>query len=360
MNCEILRTLYVRANGEIPCNDDCGESIRLGAVERKNTWGIGDVFRNLYYQHLHRSLSQDWAPWGEICEKCAFFMPDEPFSDELIHLKIEKLQVEPSLYCDLACPCCTQRAQLRQREAPHLMPVEMFMRLLKSLAIDGYSVETVEFCGQGEPLKHPEFSAFLDLTRRYLPRTRTRLITNGNARFHQVCRYGFPDEIYVSCDGFLQNSYEKYRRNGSVELALNFMNDAKSTGGSETLLIWKYILFEFNDSDDELIAAQRKAMEMGIDEIQFVLTHSQYRSTRFTTETVGDIPLIPRIARVRGTPQALQIKAGNHQKNRMEKSLAELVNGISRQARRSKTLRHWFKSRAGLRKLRRRIETKLR
>ena len=69
------------------------------------------------------------------------------------------------------------------------------------------------------------------------------------------------------------------------------MKDIKKAGKVRRLL-WKYILFEFNDSDEELIAAQRLGNSIGVDTLMFVFTHSKFKSVKYRPETVADLPII--------------------------------------------------------------------
>jgi organic radical activating enzyme len=292
MNCEILETLYVRSNGDIPCNDDAGEPIILGRVEADPGWTIDEVLRGPRFVAIRSALAAGNAPWPE-CERCGWLRPGEPLVDGLSERRVRKVQVEPSLLCTLRCPGCSNQLQTKSRPRPHVMPPELFERLLRSLAEGGWSVGEIEYCGQGEPLLHPKFARLLALAREIVPAASQRVITNGNADYARATGRQGIDEIIVSCDGARQASYEQYRIGGDVERALRFLRDARPVeNGVTQRRIWKYILFEFNDSDEELEQAQHMAQEMGIDVLVFVLTHSCHRSVRWTEANAGDLPLL--------------------------------------------------------------------
>src|SRR5205823_5779169 len=66
--------------------------------------------------------------------------------------------------------------------------------------------------------------------------------------------------------------------------------------------VWKYILFEFNDSDAEICAAQELAQQIGVDTLLFIFTDSAFRSTRWTPRNAALFPrLFPNVL-VHGTP----------------------------------------------------------
>ena len=55
------------------------------------------------------------------------------------------------------------------------------------------------------------------------------------------------------------------------------------------MVIWQYILFNHNDSDEELIQWQKMALDAGVNRLRFVFTRCNNYSTRQTGE---DIPRI--------------------------------------------------------------------
>src|SRR4030067_1528637 len=293
MNCEILHTIYVKSNGDIPCSCNYyGEQVLLGKIIHDDPlWDIQTVLTNDKYTHIRNSLSSGTPPWEDICKKCAFLRNNYPFSDSLSQREIMKIQIEPSLACNLDCPCCSSKAQRLSRPKPHLMKREVFESLFKSLTQHLYLVQSIEYQGQGEPLMHPQFAEFVKIARRYYPDAMQRLITNGNFDYWNTTNGEFIEEIYVSCDGAYQSSYERYRIKGNVEKAIKFMKDIKKAGMVRQLT-WKYILFEFNDSDEELIAAQHLANNIGVDLLMFVFTHSKFKSLKYKPETVADLPII--------------------------------------------------------------------
>ena len=307
MDCQILRTLYVKANGTIPCEDNRGEWIKLGEVRDDPDWSIAEVLDNAKYAEIRDALRNGRMPWPETCSECALIRPHRGVHDRLAGKHIEKLQIETTLACALRCPGCSALGQMKLRPKPHVMPLGLFRRLLESLASNGYSVDFIEYCGQGEPLAHPEFASFVRLAREILPKARQRLVTNGNYSYAERIGDAVPDEIYVSADGFFQPSYEKYRVRGKVDQALAFLRDAASEGGpTKPLVVWKYILFDFNDSPEELGAAQDFAIAHGIDVLMFVLTRTEWKSHRWTPETYPEILLHAPNARLSLVPDFLR------------------------------------------------------
>ena len=292
MNCAILSTLYVRANGEIPCYDDAGAQITLSHVCADRQFLAEMELDNHNYQHIRQALKAGRPPWTDVCGRCAMLRPAEPFSDLLATKRIRTLQVEPTLACALDCPGCSRLMDLRQRRRPHKLTPPDFDTLLTGLQRASYAIELIEYCGNGEPLNNPQFADFVKTARRCYPHTRQRVVTNGNFCYDQKLASVHIDEFMISCDGARQSSYEQYRRGGYIERVFAFMRAIPAEiAGYRQKKIWKYILFEFNDTDEELLLAQSLMPDLGVDELVFVRTHSQCRSARF--DAGGDrLPIV--------------------------------------------------------------------
>jgi hypothetical protein len=299
MNCEILETLYIRSNGDVMCNDDAGDNLLLGSIHPSNPqWASTAVLVNARYQHIRAALRRGQMPWPEVCGRCAFLRPYEDFSDPIDRRHLRKIQVEPSLPCRLRCPGCSSHEQVQRRPRPLVLEPAAYERILSDLRDEEFSVGEIEYCGQGEPLLHPNFPELVRLSRRYFPGTGQRLITSGNFDFHRATGDEPLDEIMVSCDGIWPESYARYRVGGDVARAIQFMRDARAFRGPPApSVVWKYILFEWNDSPEELFAAQELAREIGVQALLFVYTHSAGRSQRYTLQNPRDLPIhVPNVA----------------------------------------------------------------
>jgi organic radical activating enzyme len=295
MNCEILRTLYIKANGEILCNDDHGEQVVLGVPKYESSnIGIHDILRNDRYEHIRRSYQSGRVPWPGICDKCAFYRPEEPFTGDLLSKNvIQKIQIESSLSCSLRCLSCSNERQIAARARPLHYPLEWLEKMLVELKAYHYRIELIEFCGQGEPLNHPDFVKIPHIIRNLFPEARIRVITNGNHVYKSKIGDNFIEETIVSIDGATQKTYGHYRVHGDILKALSFLKESVASqihrGGT---VIWKYILLNTNDSDEEILLAQEMASRIGVSRLWFVHGHGHMKSIRYTYENALSIPVV--------------------------------------------------------------------
>ena len=84
------------------------------------------------------------------------------------------------------------------------------------------------------------------------------------------------DEVTFSIDGATAESYSKYRQRGRFDLALanlRAMADEKRAAGRDLpFLNWRYILFTWNDSDQEMNLARQLAADAGVDRLCWEIT----------------------------------------------------------------------------------------
>ena len=79
-----------------------------------------------------------------------------------------------------------------------------------------------------------------------------------------------------SIDSAIQENYARYRQRGDLETALGnlaAMADEKRQAAADVqFLNWRYILFKWNDSDDEMNLARRREADLGVDQLTWEIT----------------------------------------------------------------------------------------
>ena len=103
--------------------------------------------------------------------------------------------------------------------------------------------------------------------------------TNGlaltEARARQLVHSGI-DEVTFSIDGAYPESYARYRQRGRLDVALDTMRtmtqEKRRAGRDLPFINWRYILFIWNDSTDEMDRARSLAEELGVDRLTWEIT----------------------------------------------------------------------------------------
>jgi MoaA/NifB/PqqE/SkfB family radical SAM enzyme len=177
--------------------------------------------------------------------------------------------IDPSNGCNLACPGCVHSVGLKERqlflwEKGLLSPgrLEAFLRAYGPYAIH------LNFYNYGEPLLNAATPAYIRKAKCYFLHTTvsTNLtVPHFDAEAYAESRLDF---LIASIDGATQATYEKFRRNGKLAVALRNLAslvEAKHKLGLQTPVIaWRYITFRHNAHEIE--TARRMARDLGVDQ----------------------------------------------------------------------------------------------
>jgi len=120
--------------------------------------------------------------------------------------------------------------------------------------------------------------------RHTLPTATTAISTDGMQVREPVesalIRERLLDWIVFSIDGCDAESYRRYRIRGNFDVAFaNLVRFHRNSIGTGIRVIWQYVVFRWNDRDDQLRRAISLAEEAGIP-IHFDFAHTWCRSRR--------------------------------------------------------------------------------
>jgi molybdenum cofactor biosynthesis enzyme MoaA len=285
-SCMMCDSLYVKANGEMPCWCDAGDDLIL---DRLTTDKLSDPSFDLFNHPQIRKIRQSFhiensLPFPEICARCGATLEDRARDTRLMRDIVEVLHIEASWLCNLDCPQCVPLAKRTLlKNPPYNLDIALWNALIANLRRNNVKVQVLHFEGRGDPLMHRSLADLCSEFHEAYPLTPIMVTTNANFEFDETLLMSGVRHLRVSVDGVRQESYSTYRRRGKVDLAMRFMRDAAEARrrlGLDVLIEWKYILFEWNDSDGEMLEAYRIANELGV-ELSFCLTETPGKSRRF-------------------------------------------------------------------------------
>jgi hypothetical protein len=139
------------------------------------------------------------------------------------------------------------------------------------------------FYNYGEPFLHPRALDMLAYARRVNPRISVTTSTNGillarPGKVERIVAEGLVDFICFTIGGVDQDSYARYHKAGSFDKALlgmrRLMEEKRRSLQPGPTVHWRYLLFNWNDSDAHIAEALRLRDEIGVDEFRFMLTAS--------------------------------------------------------------------------------------
>jgi len=178
------------------------------------------------------------------------------------------VSIEPTTACNLGCPECPSGLKAFSRPTGNLTR-ELHQKIIDQIK---ENVLYINYYFQGEPYINPNFLSFI----KYAKTKDIYCSTSTNAHFlspqkaKETVLSGL-DKMIISIDGTTQETYEKYRKNGSLNKVIE---------GTKNIIEWKrnlksktpYVVFQFlvvKHNEDQLTDAKKLSKELGVDEIRF-------------------------------------------------------------------------------------------
>jgi hypothetical protein len=191
----------------------------------------------------------------------------------------QRLFVEPCISCNLSCleACCNHENGIHFTRSIRLLDYNTYTKVIDEL---GPGLQRIDFFNYGESFIHPRAIEMIEYAKSrypqiYLFTSTNGLLLNTDEKLRALTKSGI-DEITFSIDGAKQDSYVRYRRGGDFNKLMKILKrfvEIKQELKSDTPFInWRYILFRWNDSDEEMNLARHMAAELGIDRLCWEIT----------------------------------------------------------------------------------------
>lgn len=276
------RQLAVLSDGTAVCS--CVDASKSNPLGNLFTDGVDALWDGDDYRALRANIERD-IDAVPICRGCPNRIEAPPPAG--FHAGAPRptvLFLESHAGCNLACPGC-DRSGIEGSRTQLVMPFDEYTRLIDQLSPD---LRYMEFHIGGENWMHPRAAEMVTYAKRGNPACLVLSSTNGHffgsERAARAALTSGLDMLIVSIDGATQESYARYRVNGRLERALDALRRLvalrRELGASRPLIVWRYILFAWNDSTQELDLARAMAHELGVDALAW---HLNGASTRYSS-----------------------------------------------------------------------------
>ncbi len=230
------------------------------------------------------ALRQDLNNGGsKFCGDCPLKLPlardaAPPERDLNVAALPSRLYIECTAACNISCAqaCCAPETGITRTRTAGMLDFAVFQRVIDEA---GPSLARVDFFNYGEAFLHKRAIEMCEYIKARFPHIYLYTSTNGLAfteeQARRLARSGI-DEVTFSIDGATPESYAKYRQRGDFDKAIRNLTaaaDEKRTGARDLPFInWRYILFNHNDSDEEMAQARQMAAAIGVDRLCWELT----------------------------------------------------------------------------------------
>jgi MoaA/NifB/PqqE/SkfB family radical SAM enzyme len=270
-------TLVMLCDGRIVCG--CADPYGHRVLGDARVSSISEIWKDTTIATLRADLN---AAGSKFCGDCPLKLPlkGEPAPQRSLEVAPlpSRMYIECTAACNISCTeaCCAPETGITKTRQTGMLDYDLFTRVVDQA---GPGLVRIDFFNYGEAFLHKRAIEMCEYIKSRFPHIYLYTSTNGlmftedSAR--RLARSGI-DEVTFSVDGASQESYEKYRQRGKFDIAirnLRAMADEKRRARRDLpVLNWRYILFNWNDSDEEMDRARKLAMEIGIDRLSWEIT----------------------------------------------------------------------------------------
>jgi Radical SAM superfamily len=265
-------------DGRIVCG--CADPYGHRVLGDARTASIHDVWTAQPISTLRADLN---AGGSRFCGDCPLKLPlakDEmPPAQPLDAGPLpSRMYIECTAACNISCTqaCCAPETGITRTRQAGMLDFDLFRRVMDEV---GDALVRVDFFNYGEAFLHKRAVEMCEYIKAAFPHIYLYTSTNGLALSEEQARrlvHSGIDEVTFSIDGATPESYVKYRQRGKFDVAihnLRAMADEKRRAGRDLpFLNWRYILFVWNDSEEEMNQARALAADIGVDRLSWELT----------------------------------------------------------------------------------------
>lgn len=262
----------ILSDGTVVCGCYDGLSlVPLGDLRRES---FSSIWNGSRYRSLRRKMLRH-PGLMYLCSDCPFAMEQNvPVRDTGGYKQRapefpKRLHVEPTVRCNLQCPACGRDMAARSRRQSDL-PFDLFEKVMTEV---GPHLEHLNLYDYGESFLHPRIFDMIRLAKQVNPEVTVIVSTNGvplrtSEKRAELISSGC-DEVIFSIDGASPETYSKYRVGGDFDRVIANMRalikERDDHGTTVPRVVWRYILFKWNDSNDEMDRARTMAKDVGVD-----------------------------------------------------------------------------------------------
>ena len=265
-------------DGRIVCG--CADPYAKRVLGDFRQTSLAAIWRGPLAAEVREDINGGGSPF---CGDCPLKVPladdqPAPVRDLNVPPLPSRLYIECTAACNISCfqACCAPETGITRTRQAGMLDWDLFTRVVDEA---GPSLVRIDFFNYGEAFLHKRAIEMCEYIKTRYPHIYLYTSTNGLALNEEKARrlvHTGIDEVTFSIDGASQDTYAKYRQRGKFDVALanlRAMADEKARSGRDVpQLNWRYILFTWNDSDDEMRRARQLASEIGVDRLCWEIT----------------------------------------------------------------------------------------
>ena len=271
-------TAVLLCDGRVVCG--CADPYAKRVLGDTRTSSLTAIWTGAVASGLRVDLNQGGSAF---CGDCPLKLPlaatdVPPVRDLAVAAQPNRLYIECTAACNISCfqACCAPETGITRSRQAGMLDWDVFTRVVDEA---GPTLTRIDFFNYGEAFLHKRAVEMCEYIKSRYPHIYLYTSTNGLAVTEDKARrlvHSGIDEVTFSIDGASQDTYARYRQRGTFALALanlRAMADEKTASGRDVpQLNWRYILFTWNDHDEEMARARALAIEVGVDRLCWEIT----------------------------------------------------------------------------------------
>ncbi|MDQ3168940.1 MAG: radical SAM protein [Acidobacteriota bacterium] len=270
--------LVMLCDGRIVCG--CADPYGKRVLGDARTSTVNQIWTGRFMHALRDDMNTGGS---DFCGDCALKLPlkegEEPRVRSLDAGPLPgRMFIECTAACNISCSqaCCAPETGITKTRQTGMLDFDLFKKVIDEV---GPTLGRVDFFNYGEAFLHKRAVEMCEYIKTNFPHIYLYTSTNGGALSEEQARrlvHSGIDEVTFSIDGARPESYIQYRQRGKFDVTmrnLRAMADEKRKSGRDLpFLNWRYILFKWNDSDEEMAEARRMAADIGVDRLCWEIT----------------------------------------------------------------------------------------
>jgi len=265
--------ICINSDMTVSCN--CVDIDGSGHIGDLSVNTLEEIFQGETASRFRKLLSQGIIPIGR-CLTCRELIksPRAEAKAFVTNYTTPKrgIMVENTVQCNLKCINCQRAAILKTRKKlkMSLADIEKVAQSIKSS-----NIAVISFFNLGEPFMSDAIDEEISILKKYNPNTPIYVSTNGLLLNRENKREAAlkMDYVFISLDGATNESVRKYQAGGNFEITYKNAKELIRLRNSRNLvkpvIEWKYVVFNWNDSEAEIEKAVELARAANFDLLSF-------------------------------------------------------------------------------------------
>ncbi len=264
-------------DGRVVCG--CADPYGRRVLGDAKVASIAEIWNDTTISTLRADLNTGGS---KFCGDCPLKLPLRAEQPPVRSLDVgrlpTRLYIECTAACNISCTeaCCAPETGITKTRNAGMLDFDLFRNVVDEA---GPGLVRIDFFNYGEAFLHKRAIEMCEYIKKRFPHIYLYTSTNGLMFTEESARrlvHSGIDEVTFSVDGASQESYVQYRQRGKFDLAIRNLRvmaeEKKRTRRDVPHLNWRYILFKWNDSDEEMNRARRLAAEIGVDRLSWEIT----------------------------------------------------------------------------------------